>query len=162
MENFTITPKVDASREFIEIAMDFANPLDLVREAISNAFDAGANKIRLIFDVIDDCGEKKLKIEIADNGHGMDKMGLESFFDLGNSLRRDDEKAIGEKGHGTKVYFNSAEIEVVTVKDGVNFTITRYPKSKSQASRLPKNPAAPLFTFSATTTTAVTNSRTNS
>lgn len=139
MENFTITPKVDASREFIEIAMDFANPLDLVREAISNAFDAGANKIRLIFDVIDDCGEKKLKIEIADNGHGMDKTGLESFFDLGNSLRRDDEKAIGEKGHGTKVYFNSAEIEVVTVKDGVKYhALMKKPNKKLHNHTIPE------------------------
>ena len=35
-----IEPKVDSAQEFIEIALDFSNPLDLVREAISNAFDA--------------------------------------------------------------------------------------------------------------------------
>jgi hypothetical protein len=35
MAEFTITPKVDETQEFIEIANDFANPLDLVREAIS-------------------------------------------------------------------------------------------------------------------------------
>lgn len=122
MDHFVITPEVDASREFIEIAMDFANPLDLVREGISNAFDAGAKKIRLIFSVSEDCGESKLKIEISDNGHGMDKDGLQSFFDLGNSLRRGDSNTIGEKGHGTKVYFNSEEIRVVTVKDGKKYT----------------------------------------
>ena len=139
MENFTIIPKVDASREFIEIAMDFANPLDLVREAISNAFDAGATKIRLMFSVIDDCGENKLKIEIADNGHGMDVDGLKSFFDLGNSLRRDDENAIGEKGHGTKVYFNSAEIKVITVKDGVKYhALMKEPNKKLHNHKIPE------------------------
>ena len=28
--DFTITPKVNSSQEFIEIAQDFSNPLDLV------------------------------------------------------------------------------------------------------------------------------------
>jgi len=42
MAEFTLTPKVDETQEFIEIAHDFANPLDLVREAISNSFDAQA------------------------------------------------------------------------------------------------------------------------
>ncbi|MDO9101307.1 MAG: hypothetical protein Q8K74_08240 [Candidatus Nitrotoga sp.] len=34
MELFVITPKVDETQEFIEIANDFSNPLDLVREVI--------------------------------------------------------------------------------------------------------------------------------
>jgi hypothetical protein len=37
----------------------------------------------------------------------MGKAELQSFFDLGNSTRRGDNATIGEKGHGTKVYFNS-------------------------------------------------------
>lgn len=41
---FTITPEVNSSQEFIEIAQDFSNPLDLVREGISNGFDAHAKK----------------------------------------------------------------------------------------------------------------------
>lgn len=39
---------------------------------------------------------------------------LQNFFDLGNSTRREDKNTIGEKGHGTKVYFNSRKIEVKT------------------------------------------------
>jgi len=39
MEKFELIPGVDETQEFIEIANDFSNPLDLVREAISNAFD---------------------------------------------------------------------------------------------------------------------------
>lgn len=119
-KEIVLEPKVDSAQEFIEIAFDFSNPLDLVREGISNAFDAKAKNIILDFDVIQEYGEKILKIEIADDGTGMDEDGLQSFFDLGNSLRRNDETTIGEKGHGTKVYFNSRKIEVVTVKNGKN------------------------------------------
>ena len=53
---FTIIPKVVESREFIEIATDFSNRLDIVREAISNAYDAKATDIKILFDVIDDYG----------------------------------------------------------------------------------------------------------
>lgn len=118
MERFEITPGVDETQEFIEIANDFSNPLDLVREAISNAIDAKATEISILFDVIKQFGEKVLKITLKDNGVGMDKAGLQSFFDLGNSLSRDKEDNIGEKGHGTKVYFNSSEIIVTTKKEG--------------------------------------------
>ena len=40
-----IEPKVNHAQEFIEIAFDFANPLDLVREAISNALTLGLTKL---------------------------------------------------------------------------------------------------------------------
>jgi len=118
MPNFVITPKVDDTQEFIEISNDFADPLDLVREAISNAFDAKATKIKICFDVVKQYGESVLQIAIEDNGGGMDRDGLQAFFDLGNSLRRDDPAAIGKKGHGTKVYFNSSRIAVTTTANG--------------------------------------------
>lgn len=40
-----MTPEVNSVQEFIEIAQDYSNPLDLVREAISNAFDVKAKNI---------------------------------------------------------------------------------------------------------------------
>lgn len=118
MEPYTITPKVDETQEFIEIANDFSNPLDLVREAISNAYDAKCSEIRISFEVIKQYGESILKIKLKDNGSGMTPDQLQSFFDLGNSTRRDDENSIGEKGHGTKVYFNSRKIKVITSTGG--------------------------------------------
>ena len=119
MTNFVITPKVNQVKEFIEIANDFSNPLDLVREAISNSFDAFASRIEIRFSTTTERGEDILLIELIDNGEGMDKAGLQSFFDLGNSLRRDNPNTIGEKGHGTKVYFNSKYIEVITTRNGM-------------------------------------------
>ena len=119
MTTFQITPKVDETQEFIEIANDFSNPLDIVREAISNAFDAGAKTIEISFNVVKEYGDSNLEITIKDNGSGMDQIGLQSFFDLGNSLSRGNEDKIGEKGHGTKVYFNSSYIEVSTIRDNI-------------------------------------------
>ena len=118
---FEITPKVDETQEFIEIANDFSNPLDLVREAISNAYDAQATEISIFFEVIKEYGEAILKIILKDNGNGMNKKGLQSFFDLGNSLYRDNPETIGEKGHGTKVYFNSKKIIVKTTRNGKTY-----------------------------------------
>jgi hypothetical protein len=136
MTNFSITPQVDQIQEFIEISNDFSNPLDLVREAISNSFDANATKIEFYFDVIKLYGEKILQIKIIDNGTGMDQNGLQSFFDLGNSLSRDFDDNIGEKGHGTKVYFNSSKIFVITTKEGQTIKATMENPIKSLYDRI--------------------------
>lgn len=116
----TLIPKVDETREFLEIATDFANPLDIVREAISNAYDAKCSFIKIHFEVVKKYGEYVLKITIEDDGEGMDDKGLEAFFSLGSSPRRQqkesDDAVIGEKGHGTKIYFNSDLVEVTTTK----------------------------------------------
>jgi hypothetical protein len=89
-----------------------------VREAISNSYDAKASQIKLSFDVPSVEGEDVLRISMEDNGEGMGEEQVRAFFDLGNSPRRgqknDDPSIIGEKGHGTKVYFNSAQIHVRT------------------------------------------------
>jgi len=121
MGAFTIKPKVDETQEFIEIANDFSNSLDLVREAISNSFDARATSISIDFDVVKKYGESVLQMTITDNGMGMNRAGLQAFFDLGNSLRRGDPDTIGEKGHGTKVYLSSSEIEVKTSTEGSTY-----------------------------------------
>ncbi|TAK66643.1 MAG: hypothetical protein EPO24_01350 [Bacteroidetes bacterium] len=122
MNEFTITPSVDETQEFIEIANDFSNPLDIVREAISNSFDANARKVEIYFRVLQDFGESILEIIIKDDGIGMDKEGLQSFFDLGNSKNRGNQEKIGEKGHGTKVFFNSTEIKVITRQKRIEYT----------------------------------------
>lgn len=118
MTTFTIKPAVDAVREFLEIASDFTNPLELIREAVSNSHDAGATSIRLTFTAIEEVGVNKIRIVVEDDGHGMDQKALQSFFDLGNSLKRGDKTTIGEKGHGTKVFFNCDSLTVESVHLG--------------------------------------------
>ena len=122
--SFTITPTVNQAKEFMEIASDFGQPLELLREAISNAFDAKATRIRLLFSTELVKGIHVLKIVIENNGTGMDRDNLQAFFDLGNSPRHKEKTSgsagnaatfpIGEKGHGTKVYFDSSRITVFT------------------------------------------------
>lgn len=112
------TPEVNHVNEFREIANDFTNPLEIIREAISNSFDARAKNITLTFDVIDVDGTPIFKIVIRDDGEGMNTDDLVHFFDLGNSKRREDHTTIGEKGHGTKVYFNSTKLVVKSKKEG--------------------------------------------
>lgn len=144
MGDFTITPKVNEAREFLEIANDFANPLELVREAISNSFDASADLIRMHFYVEKEYGEDYFMIYIEDDGIGMDKERLQAFFDLGNSTTRDDPDKIGEKGHGTKVYFNSIEISVETSegkKRPLYKAVMKEPFKHLYDNKIPKVPA---------------------
>lgn len=135
----TLCPNVNKAREFMEIAFDFSNPLDLVREAISNAFDAQANVISMEFTAQIIHGKKVFIIKMHDNGNGMDMDGLQSFFDLGNSLSANDENKIGEKGHGTKVYLNCNKIEVFTQKNGKKYTaVMEEPKYRLFEGKLPE------------------------
>lgn len=138
MPSYEILPAVDAVREFLEIAGDFTNPLEVVREAISNALDADATRISLEFSQPKEAGALILLINIEDDGTGMDEAGLQSFFDLGNSSKRGDTTTIGEKGHGTKVYFNCSSIRVETVRDGRRLTaVMDLPYASLQDGRLP-------------------------
>lgn len=110
-----ISPAVNSEAEFMEIASDFGNPLEIVREGISNAVDAGANEIAVTFEVHEIEGAPTLVIEIADNGNGMTYDVLTNdFWGLGFSNSRDDKEKIGEKGHGTKIYLRSESVSVHT------------------------------------------------
>ena len=106
------TPQVNEVNEFIEIASDFEDPLEVIREALSNSYDANATQVDIKIEQ-DDEGRNTLVIE--DDGHGMDEDDLSSFFDLGNSNKDD---AIGYKGHGTKIYYKSDKIRFEAVTDG--------------------------------------------
>jgi DNA topoisomerase VI subunit B len=108
-------PKVNKNREFKEIAADFSNPLDAVREAISNSLDAKASDIKIgaTSEKIDT--QDKLVLIFEDNGNGMNEEGIKSFFDLGNSTWDDGTGTIGEKGHGTKIFYRSEILEVETI-----------------------------------------------
>ena len=115
-----IQPDVDTSAEFFEIVTDFGDPLELLREAISNAIDWKATFIKIRFAVETIDGAKRLVIYLKDNGLGMTKKALStSFWGLGHSESRKLKKGgnpniIGEKGHGTKIYLRSEKIEVRT------------------------------------------------
>ncbi len=120
-----IRPRVNEAREFLEIAKDFKDPKEIIREALSNSWDAGAAKTILKFDLMRIPGtrKKKIMVEIADNGEGMSSITregigtseIEDFFNLGDSHKS--YGSIGTKGHGTKIYYKSNGIFVDTWKN---------------------------------------------
>lgn len=120
-----IRPRVNEAREFLEIAKDFKDPKEIIREALSNSWDAGASKVSLKFTHVPIAGSKKKKImvEISDDGEGMSSESrpnigsseIEGFFNLGDSYKK--HGSIGSKGHGTKIYYKSLGITVHTWKN---------------------------------------------
>jgi len=121
-----IRPRVNEAREFLEIAKDFKDPKEIIREALSNSWDAGATRVTFKFDLvrIPRTRKKKLVVEIADDGEGMssarregiDTSEIKDFFNLGDSHKA--YGSIGTKGHGTKIYYKSRAIAVDTWKNG--------------------------------------------
>ncbi|MFA9427065.1 ATP-binding protein [Natronorubrum sp. A-ect3] len=107
-------PEVNEVQEFLEIASDFEDPLEIIRESLSNSYDAGATEVVI---TIRNTGAGS-DIIIEDDGHGMSQQDLKSFFDLGNSRKTD---SIGHKGHGTKIFYKSDRIVVDTAHNGLNF-----------------------------------------
>jgi signal transduction histidine kinase len=71
MEWASIHPSVSAEAELFEILNDFGNPLEIVREAISNAIDAGASQMDISFTVEELQGNARSVIRFVDNGNGM-------------------------------------------------------------------------------------------
>ena len=139
-------PEVNPAAEFLEISNDFSNPKEIIREALSNSFDAEARNIKVEMYIDKSAGEDELVISVEDDGHGMDETEIKAFFGLGFSMRtKVDERgykissAIGEKGHGTKIYFNSRRIDVTTCKGGKRITAHMdLPRRKLRVGEVPK------------------------
>ncbi|MBA7494499.1 hypothetical protein ES702_05075 [subsurface metagenome] len=142
----TFKPEVNEASEFLEISSDFSDPREIIREAISNSFDAKATEIHISAVIDKSVGEDELVITISDNGEGMGEEELRYFFGLGftNRVKLDElgkkiTEAIGEKGHGTKIYFNCRCIEVETIKDAKLITaFLAEPKKNLRLGKLPK------------------------
>jgi len=117
-----IQPRVNESSEFLEIASDFGDPMELFREALHNAYDWHATEFTITINVENIAGQDKLVIELIDNGDGMDKETLtNNFWNLGDSKSRGNHNSIGEKGHGTKIYLRSDKVVVHTSDGNVSF-----------------------------------------
>lgn len=117
-----IIPEVNQSVEFLEIASDFGDPLEVFREALHNAYDWGATEFSIEVKVEQIDGNDKLVLELNDNGVGMSEDTIiNNFWNLGDSASKGNPNAIGEKGHGTKIYLRSERIVVHTHHEGRNY-----------------------------------------
>lgn len=107
MEFFT--PRVRDISLFKEIAQNLVNPLEVIREAISNSHDAEAKTISII---ISRNSAGVFILEIQDDGKGINLPNIHRFFNLGDSTKT--KPGIGEKGLGTKTFFKSEFIRIYT------------------------------------------------
>jgi hypothetical protein len=121
------TPKkfkagVDPAKEISEIATDFVQPHEVLREALHNAYDAGATEVLIrAYAQTLAAGDRVLTLEIRDNGFGMTDKQVEGFFGLGFSNkereRLRDREVIGFKGHGTKIFYQAQDVFVLTQRE---------------------------------------------
>ncbi|GAB6152802.1 hypothetical protein JCM17380_15520 [Desulfosporosinus burensis] len=125
-----IESSVNESHAYQEIILNKAYPLEVLREAISNAHDYGATRMSIITKVQTIKGKRCLVITFWDDGSGMDIEGLKRFAGLGFSESYEkkqlnpDSSFVGEKGHGTLLYFCSDEVSVTTKKDGKSYSVS--------------------------------------
>lgn len=105
--------KINTSSVLKQIINERDSPLSIFREAISNSFDANASHMNIS---AEEREERQINIIFHDNGKGMNSKELQQFFNVGYTSK--DDSKIGEKGLGTKLFFNSERVEVKTVKDG--------------------------------------------
>ena len=115
---------IDAVHQFVETIQDFTDPKEAVREAISNAIDWSAVHLAVRAQMDKTKTPAELVLELEDDGIGLNEERLKAFFALGRSTGLVYDKLgnkvgplIGEKGHGTKTYFNSRQIEVFSNSD---------------------------------------------
>lgn len=115
------TPEVKPGHAFREISQDFAKPAEIFREAIANSLDAYAKNIWMRVQVINVKARDKVVIYLCDDGIGMTANSIKSFLNLSDSIKPDaapagmvQRRMTGYKGHGTKVYYNSEGVEVLT------------------------------------------------
>jgi hypothetical protein len=107
----TIRRNFDIRNLVRELAENKVSALEILREALSNAKDHGANRV-WVKTAKDQRNE--VTVTIADDGEGMDAQRLEAFWGVGASAKPSSSLAIGYKGHGTKLYFDCWKLSVAT------------------------------------------------
>ena len=108
-------PGIDECRVFLHAIRQKRDSCTLLREALSNAYDAGATRAEI---EIRRSGPASVSLRVEDDGAGLTRADFRRFFGLGLSAkeraRARGEAVIGEKGLGTKLYFSSRRVAVET------------------------------------------------
>lgn len=113
-------PVVKEAHAFREISLDFTTPAEIFRESIANSLDAYARRIWLRTSVEDRRARETVVLDLVDDGIGLNENTIKAFLNLsdsvkptfppaGNPVRR----MTGYKGHGTKIYYNSEQVEIL-------------------------------------------------
>ncbi|MCM8773722.1 MAG: ATP-binding protein [Candidatus Omnitrophica bacterium] len=112
----TISVTVDKSHIVSIGERLYSESIELIRELVANSYDADATRVDIII--------KKDEIVICDDGEGMDRKGLEQFFNIGSPFKRINRKSpkfnrerIGEFGIGKFAVLSCASyFEVISRK----------------------------------------------
>ncbi len=132
-QSSSIQVTVNAAKEIFEVAKDFERPIEILREALHNSYDAGAKEVSILCkrERLAD-GSDALAIEFIDDGLGMSREKLEHFFSLGFSDKETppDRRPIGFKGHGTKIYYQAREIFVLTKRGDGDLILAHLPDAR--------------------------------
>jgi Histidine kinase-, DNA gyrase B-, and HSP90-like ATPase len=96
----TTTATVNAANAYRQIITNFSNPLEFVREAISNSIDASATNLTVIVEQgPGPTGQPEIRIILKDDGKGMDARTLERFFNLGDSEKSESKTDSEDQEH---------------------------------------------------------------
>lgn len=118
-----------------ELSENRTDPLELIREALSNAKDHVAT--RFWFRSSRDA-RNQVDILFMDDGEGMTVDRLAAFWGIGASSKVDGRPRIGYKGHGTKLYFDCEQLSCATNADGERWLLTTlHDPGNSEATEVP-------------------------
>lgn len=123
-ERITINPDKALITEVLGKRL-YANSIDLMRELISNAYDADATEVNIVID------HDAKKIVVHDNGAGMNKNELEGYFRVGASDKRQNKvspkfgrNVRGEFGIGKFAALSSTDcFEISTTQNHQNLAV---------------------------------------
>jgi Histidine kinase-, DNA gyrase B-, and HSP90-like ATPase len=129
-------PEVNEVSEMYEIANNFGNPLEFLREGISNAYDAEAKTLSIDTYINE---RNQLVIKLNDDGLGMSKKTIiKNFWGLGYTDKvKGSSQSIGEKSHGTLIFFRSEKVILETYhSSGAYRSVAEKPLKKLQQGEL--------------------------
>ncbi len=111
--------------------------VEVVREILHNAIDAGANNIKI---AVEKKENNKIKLVIkysGDNLHVFKDTNdiINSLMKADISAKRDDDKTIGGKGIGAKVIFSAGQLEITSTSNGKS-DVVRINDASSQIEKI--------------------------
>ncbi|MGY4044424.1 ATP-binding protein [Aeromonas hydrophila] len=114
MSGSALHPKIDYGHVLRELSVNKQDPCELIRELISNSYDANATDINIY------PYEEANGIVFIDNGHGLSReiteKGIshyEAFFSIGKTTKVKG-SGIGYKCQGAKLCFASSELTIIS------------------------------------------------
>jgi len=104
---------IDTKNLVRELANNKVDALEMVREALSNAVDHGASSV-WIRSFRGAPGKTTTDILLINDGEGMNREQLSAFWGVSSSVKTDPSRAIGYKGHGSKLFFSARRLSVAS------------------------------------------------